>query len=158
MTSNTEQPHQVEEISCLLAPVCGQKIILPNVTVAEIIEYQPPGKIEGFPDWVEGLLHWRTLSIPLISLEKLQDNQHAEIAAPTRIAICNGITGSQKLAFYGIVLCGIPRSCRVDRKNVSEDSSPVPSGLQISVNGEQVLLPDLDFVEQQLIDCLYTLH
>ena len=39
------------EIRGVMIPVTGGRVLLPNATVAEVITYTAPEKIEGAPAW-----------------------------------------------------------------------------------------------------------
>jgi len=47
-------------------------MLLPNAAVAEIIGYQDPAAVESGPNWLLGLMSWRGISLPLISLEAIR--------------------------------------------------------------------------------------
>jgi chemosensory pili system protein ChpC len=61
----------ISEVSSLLIPLHEKQLILPNVTVAEIIPYRMPKIISNHTSWLLGQLEWRNIHIPVLSYEAL---------------------------------------------------------------------------------------
>jgi chemosensory pili system protein ChpC len=145
------------DLSTLLLPMVGRTLLVPNVSVAEIMEYMPATPCDGVPDWYMGTLSWRTTQIPLVSYEKMNVTEFNLSGAEKRIAVFNGINNSGKLPFWGMVTQGIPRQMRVMSEELrwnEEIQVGVADRDGVLVNGEQAIIPDLDFIEEQIISCL----
>jgi chemosensory pili system protein ChpC len=56
-----------DALPCLLIPMLGGRIVLPNVTVAELIPYQAPQATNADADWIVGSIEWRGTMIPVLS-------------------------------------------------------------------------------------------
>jgi chemosensory pili system protein ChpC len=54
----------ISEVASLLIPLHDKQLILPNVTVAEIIPYRAPTSISDNAGWLLGQLEWRNVHIP----------------------------------------------------------------------------------------------
>ncbi len=143
-------------VASLLLPLDQQLALLPNAAVAEIVSYQEPTPVDGGPDWLLGLVSWRGLSLPLVSLEVMLGGTPPNAADRTRIAVMNSVTGSSDVQFYAIVLRGIPRLVRGTQESVSPgpDSEVAGKGVlcHTLVNGEPAMIPDLDAVESLLAE------
>ena len=140
-------------IACLLTPVTGKQLLLPNVTVAEVVsatELQPPP--EGAPEWHLGFLTWRDQPIPVVAFETL--NGEGAPRDVERVAILSGIRSQRDLPFYGLVVQGIPGSARVKIAQL-EDLEGAPTGpmefLKVRYLGELAVIPDLDALESALL-------
>lgn len=140
-------------IACLLAPVTGKQLLLPNVTVAEVVpigDLQPPP--EGAGPWHRGFLSWRDQLVPVVAFETL--NGEGVPREMERVAILNGISAQRDLPFYGLVVQGIPTSARVKIAQL-EDLEGAPTGpaefLKVRYVGEMAVIPDLDMVEAKLL-------
>ena len=90
-------------------PLTGMNLVLPNTSIAEVINYSTPSPVKNSPDWYLGVVSWRGINIPLVSFEKANDVKAARKSKSTRIAVLNGVSGNDKLSFYGVVVQGIPR-------------------------------------------------
>ncbi|PIE41555.1 MAG: chemotaxis protein CheW [Gammaproteobacteria bacterium] len=140
-----------EEVASLLVPMVARPMLVPNVTVAEIVNWQAPEPRENDPAWMLGMLNWRGVDIPLVSLELMNDPQDHEAASGARIAVLNGV-GKTKQDFYAVCVQGIPRLVRVYPLDVgAEEQDQAPAfDMAITVNGEKAVIPDLDYVEEQI--------
>lgn len=145
----------VQDVSTLLIPVVGKTLLLPNVSVAEILEFNEPVPQSDVPTWYLGNIGWRTLQIPLISFESVNEQAFNNRASNAKIAILNGIVDNPRLPFWGIVTQGTPRQMRITAQEITRDESDVGGGpaefMSVVVNGEAARIPDLDFIEKQLL-------
>ena len=69
MTASVAQ--QITELSCVMLPLNGIQLLLPNVCVAEIVPWRRVKVLEDAPDWCLGLLGWRGESIPVVVFRRL---------------------------------------------------------------------------------------
>lgn len=142
-----------EQIAGLLIPMVGRPMILPNVAIAEIVQWKrPTRKDNAGPQWLLGKVEWRGLQIPLLSLELMNNIELDEAQYGSRIAVVNGV-GKTRLPFYAISIQGIPRLIRVYPEEITqEEKQPDKPAMayQMAVSGERMMVPDLDYVEAQL--------
>lgn len=140
-------------IACLLIPITGRQLLLPNVTVAEVVDAQDlvPAP-EGSPAWRLGTVAWRDQMVPVIAFEGL--NGQPVPREGGQIAILNGISAQRDLPFYGIVVQGTPHLAKVKIAQL-EDLEGAGTGpvefLQVRYAGDLAVIPDLDALEQQLL-------
>ena len=147
----------VTELATLLIPIDGKNLILPNVSVAEILDYHAPESEEDGPTWHLGNLKWRTLTVPLVSFEAVNDQPFFSQMETTKIAIINGISNNDVLPFWGLIAQGSPRLMRIGAEEVVEDHS-LSTGpaevMAVSVNGESARIPNLEWIEKQILQHL----
>ena len=138
-------------IASLYLPVSNDQLLLPNVSVAEVVGYQEPKKLNDGPEYFLGTIHWRGIDIPLVSLELMNDTDVDEAYSGHRIAVLNGV-GSTKKEFYAVSVQGLPRLIRVYGEEVSgeEQLSEPAYDMNVLVSGERAMIPDLDYVEKQV--------
>ena len=144
------------ELATLLIPVSGRQLILPNVTVAEIIPFVEPELEDDVPTWFLGRFTWRSQQIPLISFEAINEEPFASQSRQRRIAVLNGLVGEQ-LPFCGIVTEGAPRLMRVMPDEIVNDESQAIGPAEIArvvVSGEPAAIPNVEFIQQQMISLL----
>jgi chemosensory pili system protein ChpC len=144
------------ELATLLIPINGRQLILPNVTVAEIIPYTQPEAADDVPTWFLGYFPWRSQQIPLVCFEAINEEPFANNSADKRIAVLNGLVG-ERLPFCGIVTSGAPRLLRVLPDEMSDDANHTtgPAELaRVMINGEHAAIPDVDFIQQQVLQLL----
>ena len=140
-------------IACLLVPVTGRQLLLPNITIAEVVaaaEISPPP--ENSAPWHMGFIRWRDMMVPVVAFEGM--NGQAIPREFERIAVISGISAQRTLPYYGIVVQGVPRVAKVKIAQL-EDLEGAPTGpaefLQVRYAGELAVIPDLDALEAPLL-------
>lgn len=145
----------VSEVSSLLIPLVGRHLLVPAVTVAEMVPYRDPEHDPEAPDWYLGDFTWREERVPLISLEVLCGEAMPAYNSRCRIAVLNNAGVDDSLAFLGLATQGIPRLSRVKADEVHELENPKlkPFDLMhVSHAGERFVIPDVAALEQAFID------
>lgn len=143
----------ITEVSSLLIPLHEKQLLLPNVTVAEIIPYREPSLISEHASWLLGQLEWRNIHIPVLCYEALSGG----IVSPTegaRIAVVNGSGQYSNLPFYAILIQGIPKLTHVKESDIvtveAMHSGPYDK-MAVSLFDEQAMIPDLEMIENELL-------
>lgn len=157
MSGELEAPRTVTELSTLLIPVKGRQLMVPNVAVAEIIHYVEPYAMEDVPNWLLGTIDWRNQVLPLISFEAINDEPFAARAGPRRVAVFNGLSANDRLPFYAMLSQGAPRLMRVEPEDIvrdTEHSLGPAEAMVVSVHGELAVIPNLEFIESQVLTLL----
>ncbi len=145
------------ELVTFLMPVTKRYLLLPNVTVAEIIHHRAPAQPDDMPTWFLGNLEWRGQSVPMVSFEALNEEPFQADGRRQNIAVLNGITNPDKLPFLAVLTQGAPRLMRLTPDEISSDDDAQdrkgPAELMVvSANGETASIPDLNFIENCVID------
>jgi chemosensory pili system protein ChpC len=145
-----------EVLSCVLIPVQEGNLLLPNVSVAEIVDYAEPAVLTDAPAWMVGQLSWRGMSLPVISYDAANGGTPSLPQSHRgRIAVLNTIgQGHDRLPFLAIVTQGIPRQAKVeDAALAPRDGNPGPADLLIvEFEGEPTRIPNLEYLEQLAAD------
>lgn len=139
-------------LSCVLIPVLGGNLLLPNVSIAEIVDYGQTDAPVDAPAWLLGQLSWRGVTLPLISYDAANGGAAAlPQARRGRIAVLN-TSGEQHdaLPFLAIVTQGIPRQAKVEEAALTlREGSPGPADLSIvAFEGEPARIPNLEYLER----------
>ncbi|MEH6557827.1 MAG: chemotaxis protein CheW [Oceanicoccus sp.] len=145
------------ELATLLIPMVGRQLVLPNVTVAEIIPFIEPVERNDMPVWFLGTFSWRNIDIPLISFEAINQDTEIQAKSDRRIAVLNGLVDTQRLPFCGIVTAGVPRLMRVSAGEVATDEHSVPGpseSARVLVSGEPAIIPDIDYIQEQVLNVM----
>jgi chemosensory pili system protein ChpC len=153
------EPKKIQEVASLLIPLQGQSILLPNVTVAEIIPVSQIQPVAHAPAWYLGNFQWRELTVPLLSLEALNGEPVPNIHNRARLAVLNTTGLHGDLAFIALLTQGLPRLARVSEDEISEreDAENRPYDLMhVSWAGEYTLIPDVTAIEQAFLNYLHS--
>jgi len=138
----------------------GERIILPNTAVAEIIPYARPEALSGSlkkkaPGWLLGMHAWRGLSIPVLALETMFDGNYESQEVRSSIAVINAATDViEGVPFFAIATQGIPRLLQVsaDTLSVIEETGDTNKTIACHVvhEGDVAIIPDLDQIENMI--------
>jgi chemosensory pili system protein ChpC len=140
-----------QTLSCVMIPVSRRQLILPNVSIAEVVDHASGDAGAGAPDWLAGRLEWRGLKLPVISYDAANGGT---LSVPGenrgRIVVLNAISdNNKKLRFMALITQGIPSQVRITEDQVKQlDGDNGPADLmQIEVDGEAAWIPNLDYLE-----------
>ncbi len=142
----------VESVRSLWVPLEGVNLLLPNVAIAEVINYQPLDIIQSGPDWLLGSLRWREQSLPIVSMERLCGFSLPQGGRGARISVLNSVRAGDDLAFYAMVTAGIPRLFSADEEALGPSMMPTGNFPEtvadcVQIGSEQALVPNLEIVQ-----------
>ncbi len=147
---------QIDEIATFIVPLAQRSLLLPNVSVAEIIPHRLAQVVEDAPVWFKGFIDWRGLSVPLISFDLLNEQANPEANLRENIAVINSVSGAQDLPFFAILSQGSPRLMRIAEEDITTIDMDAGSELGpaelmfVSVHGKHASIPNIDYVEDQI--------
>lgn len=142
----------VESVRSLWLPLVNTNLLVPNVAIAEILDYQPLDLVEGGPDWLLGRLRWRDEELPVISIERLCGYSLPQGERGSRISIFNSVRAETNLPFFAMVTVGIPRLFNADA-DVLGDSIAVARTLPdtvadcVQIGNEEALIPNIAVIQ-----------
>ena len=145
-----------DEVATLLIPILQHQLVLPNVTVAEIIPSIDTTPIDDSPAWLLGHFSWRNTDVPLVSFETF-NGQTEQPPVGARIAVLNGLVDSTRLPFCGIVATTVPRQMRVRPNEIANDEGQTPGPAEVTrvlVSGEKAIIPDIDAIQKAVLDVI----
>ncbi len=153
---------QQDELYSLLIPLSDQNLIVPRASVAEVVAYSEPMAGPGNADWYLGDFEWNGNIVPVVSFEATCGDNVPEVSRRTRIIVFHAIGGRLKSGFFGVLTQGFPQLVRVSpgvlepaaRSTSADDDVPVLCYVQM-VN-EEPIIPDLEKLEDMLIDSVTT--
>jgi len=144
------------EINSLLLPLAGRQLIVPAVTVAEMIPYQEPQKEnQDLPAWYLGEIVWRHSRVPCVSYELMCGDDVPSGNASCRIAVLNNSGVSERLPFLAVLTQGIPRLSRVGAEEIHEVADAELKTfdfMHVKHAGEELVIPDVASIQQAVLD------
>ncbi|MEZ5593242.1 MAG: chemotaxis protein CheW [Gammaproteobacteria bacterium] len=153
--SDKNAPAQVHALSSALIVFQGGQIIVPSNAVAEVLPYAPSLSLENAPPWVVGTMLWQADPIPLINLDKLLLQQPPEDVQYRRIIVLNMLTPHPRLRYFGLLSTDAPQRVLLQRNDLVPSAipsqPPVGALSYAALKGRQVLIPDLDMIEAELV-------
>jgi chemosensory pili system protein ChpC len=140
------------EILCVMIPIAGGPLLLPNVAVAEVV---PMGRLaarEDLPAWCPGTLAWRGIEVPVIRFAVLNGREAGTARESRCIAVLNRVRQRDGLPFYGVMADGLPRLVHLAAADIENHKSVLgPAELAaVRVGTELAAIPNLTYVESSL--------
>tara|TARA_R100000789_G_scaffold75866_2_gene71425 strand:+ start:48 stop:509 length:462 start_codon:yes stop_codon:yes gene_type:complete len=140
-----------QTLPCVMIPVCDRHLLLPNVSIAEVVDFNSTDAGASTPDWLVGFLDWRGLTLPVISYDAANGGS---LTVPGdnrgRIIVLNTIgPDHNKAPFMALVTQGIPSQARLDESQLrKQDGETGPADLMlVDVEGEAAWIPNLEYLE-----------
>jgi len=142
----------VETVRSLWVPLAERTLLVPNVAIAEVINYQPLDLVKDGPEWLLGRLRWRDQELPVVSMEQLLGLNEPQNGRGARISVFNSVKPNTSLPFFATVTAGIPRLFNADADALgsslrSERNLPATVADCVEIDGEEALIPDLEAVQ-----------
>lgn len=145
-------PSQLTTLTGLLLPLGDRNLLVPNVAVAELIDYQDSNAEPDAPNWYLGPIYWRNRTLPLLSFEAACGSR-TRVGGRARIVVLNALGGRADLEFIALLTQGIPRSCKLDSQLSYVDVPLAELELAAVQVGDTVAkIPDLVGLEELLVE------
>jgi chemosensory pili system protein ChpC len=146
------------EIRCVLVPVGHLRLLLPNASIAEVVTQGPAEPVAGAPEWLLGRMSWRGWRVPLISFSQLAGTEQGDAELSVRVAVLKALGNHPELPFIAMLTQGFPRLTTLNAELVipTHDGNPLPPGVraQVLVRDDVALIPDLEWIEPELLRLL----
>lgn len=144
-------------LSTLLLPLQTSHLLVPNVSMAELVGHQLPQRPDQkLPAWIQGFVQWRGESIPLVLYENFVGKRRGAEAPDLRIAIMNSINPDYPGRFFGLLIQGIPRMLKLRAEELEFVPDVEQKGAQYVVDTPlgRAAIPDLEALELALAKAL----
>jgi chemosensory pili system protein ChpC len=156
-TLNYELP--TADLRAIYLPLRTDGLLLPDVTVVEILKVEEIHPLLKSPDWLIGNIQWRGEELPLISFESLNGASTVDPKQVSRIAIINGTADHSHLPYYAVVINNTPSLHDIGEGDI-ELCEGRPRGraetMSVSMSDLMAGVPNIEWVEQHLL--AYILH
>ncbi|MDX1635495.1 MAG: chemotaxis protein CheW [Marinobacter sp.] len=138
-------------LPCVMIPMIDRQLLLPNVSIAEVVDYVGSEPDRDAPEYILGRLNWRGLDLPVISYDAANGGR-AVIPQGNRgrIIVLNTIGQHHaELPFMAIVTQGIPSQARLTEDQIRPLEAEVgPADLMVvDVDGHTAHIPNLEYLE-----------
>ena len=137
-----------DDVRGVLLPLRQTQLLLPNVTVSEVIGYRHPDPVENAPGWLLGSVTWRQRKVPIVSFEYFVHKAASRPGYRSRIALCHNLHDNPQMPFVGILCNSIPRLARVNTDTVAEpflnELLPEMAIRHITYSGQDAWIPDIE--------------
>lgn len=142
-----------QTVRCMMLPLSTINLVVPNSAVSEVIGFSEPRRLDDTAEWFLGVVLWRGVYVPVMSVEQLCGVDVVHIGPRSRIAIIYNPEKDEDLPYIGIHIQDIPRAYLADSSKLEsandDDLSPY---LLSRIDDEQHarMIPDLDAIARDL--------
>jgi chemosensory pili system protein ChpC len=140
---------ELSELSCVVIPLEGMQLVLPNVCIAEILPWRRIKALGESPPWCLGLLGWRGEMVPVVRFESLNGRPGPARKSGRCMVVMNRARNTRGLPFYAMAAEGLPRLVQLTGEDISQEGDqlgPAESAV-LRIGTEQVVIPDLEKIE-----------
>ena len=141
----------VRELACVLVPLRDHYLLLPNVTIAEVVRMQRVQRVDSAPPWLVGMTSWRGKVIPVLSPEAVfADAGVAEPPSPgCSLLVMNRSRPVDGLEFYVLLVRAMPRMLWVAAEDLRVVGGALKPGeaARLELGQDEVSVPHLPYFE-----------
>jgi chemosensory pili system protein ChpC len=141
------------ELACVMIPLLGTHLLLPSVSVAEIVPWRRVRRDPEHPAWCLGVLGWRGEAVPVVQFEILNGASEKLSIKPGRcLVVMNRTRRASGRAFYAVAAAGLPRIVHLADGDVQNASARLGAAetATVKLGTEGAVVPNLSFVEEQI--------
>lgn len=144
---------QDQTVRCMLMPLSGINLVIPNSAVSEVIAYMQPQKFEETPEWLLGAVLWRGVHVPVVSVEQMCGIDAVHVGPRSRISVIYNPEKDEELPYIGLHIQDIPRAYLAEGSKMESGSDDNLSQYLLSrVDDEELsrVIPNLDAIAVEL--------
>jgi len=146
--------NEKDELTCVMIPTSGIRLLLPNVSVAEIGPSRRMKTLEHGPSWCIGFVDWRGRTVPVVHYPGFSGDGSERRVSPRCIVIMNRAYSVSGPPFYALAAEGLPRMLQLADGDVNTtDGELGPADvMHVSVGTETAIIPNLGYIEERLVE------
>jgi len=148
----------IDEIRGVLIQVAGDRLLLPNAVVAEVLSFSEPDPVDGAPDWLLGSIRWRGWQMPLVAFSRMAGIAADQGGLGSKVVVLKALGGDAKAPYFAVLTQGFPRLVTVPRDELltQDDGEPLPDGVlaRVTLREDSALVPDLARIEERIQESL----
>ena len=151
-------PESLSELSCVMIPLGGRNVVLPNECVAEIMPWRRVRPYSQGPEWCLGHTNWRGEEVPVVRFDLLNGTGEDPELKARCVVIMNRSRSSGVPRFYALVASALPRIFQLADDDLTMRALPLGRAEMLAVNigAEEAVVPNLEFMEDQIRTVLRT--
>ena len=143
-----------DEIRGVLIQSGGERVLLPNATVAEMMSRVPVEPVADAPRWLVGQIAWHGWQVPLLSFARLSGLGDEAVGGHNKVVVLKALSGNAQRPYYALLTQNFPQLIAVPRDGLladaSEETLPDIVHMRVLLGERSALLPNLDALESAL--------
>jgi len=143
-----------DEIRGVLIQSGGERVLLPNATVAEMMSRVAVEPVADAPRWLVGQIAWHGWQVPLLSFARLSGLGDEVVGGNNKVVVLKALSGNAQRPYYALLTQNFPQLISVPRDGLladaSEETLPEIVHMRVLLGEKSALLPNLDALESAL--------
>lgn len=145
------------EIACVLVTLHDRQLLLPNVTVAEVVRMQRIQAVGNAPEWLLGMTSWRGKIVPVLSPEHVlaeRDDPEPPVRSPScSLLVMNRSRPIEGVEFYVMLARAMPRMLWVAAEDLQVVDGPLAAAeaAKLRLGQDEVTVPRLAYFEELVV-------
>jgi chemosensory pili system protein ChpC len=145
------------EIACVLVALHDRQLLVPNVTVAEVVRMQRIQPVGNAPGWLLGVTQWRGRVVPVLSPESVfgeAGDPEPPAPSPTcSLLVMNRSRPVEGVDFYALMVRAMPRMIWIAAEDLGVVDGPLggAEAARLRVGQDEVTVPRLPYFEELVI-------
>src|SRR6185369_9900531 len=115
-----------DQIHALSIPTRVGLLLVPSATIAEVVNISSLTPVPLGPQWLVGAIGWRTLAVPVVSMEALFGKPAVPPGPASKAVVFYPLNGRAHWEYFAILSSAEPRPQPVDASAVSIAASELP--------------------------------
>jgi len=142
------------DMSCVLLPVGSVSLLIPSACIAEVVPWRRIREVSNTPSWLLGAMAWRGDNIPVLRFDVLNVAADVQPVSDRCVAVMNRSHYAGGQAFYALVAAALPRMVQVNDQDLLPEDCELgrAEAARATLGAEQISLPDLGYIEDQLAE------
>jgi len=142
------------ELSCVLIPAPGVQLLLPNVSVAEIMPWRRIKELPDGPQWCMGHVAWRGQEVPVVHYASFADETSPTPTTARCLVVMNRARSVGGAPFYALAADGLPRILQLIDDDLHSLDAKLGAAdvMHVRVGTEAAVIPDLAFIERAVAE------
>ena len=145
---------QDDRVRCLTLNFFSYKMLIPNASVAEVIELSNIQPLLGAPEWFGGLMKWREQDVPVIVFEKVMNIDASKPQKYRRVLILNTPNNKGCTPFIALGCQSIPSLTVIEEARVTTSDKKSEQAIHIKLDGEDYIIPNISFLEDKVSEVM----
>ena len=145
---------QDDRVRCLTLNFFSYKMLIPNASVAEVIELANIEPLLGAPEWFGGMMKWREQDVPVVVFEKVMNIDASKPQKYRRVLILNTPDNKGCSPFIALGCQSIPSLTVIEESRVTATEMTSEQAIHIKLDGEKYIIPKISFLEEKVSEVM----
>ncbi len=141
-----------DQIHALAIPTRVGLLLVPSATIAEVVNVPGLTPVPLAPMWLLGVVGWRTLAVPVVSLEALFGKAPTRPGPTSKAIVFYPLAGRAEWEYFAVLASAEPRPQPVDASAVTLTATELPQSPHVAgglkIGGQALWIPNFEALKK----------